>query len=102
MNYDIALTALVVLFAPFIAHLGAVGSDRWRPKPTGWLKYRLGKTIVRRMNTILFVNGAFLATAYVLWELNQQPYFWIPIVFAFPGTVAQIALAAESARQSSK
>jgi hypothetical protein len=94
------MMTLVVLGAPFIAHVGAVGSDIWRPKAKGLLKGGLGEFLVRRINTVLFLNGLLFASAYVLWRNLEGPFFAIPLLLSVPTVVAQVVLAAESGRQS--
>jgi len=101
MTLDVAMMAMFLLIAPFVAHMAAIDGDNWRPRPTGLLKGRVGKAIVRHMNLILAANGIFLSCIYLAWELAGTPYLYIPILLSLPTVLAQFALAGESGRQSS-
>jgi hypothetical protein len=94
------MTAAVIAIAPIIAHIGAVGSDRWRPEARGLLKGKLGEFAGRRVLAVLLLNGFLLAGAYLAWRLLPGAYFWIPLLLALPTVALQVALAAESSRQS--
>src|SRR5688500_16366059 len=101
MDLDVALTALLVLAAPWIMHVGAIGSDGWKPRPIGILSGRLGRLLVRRMRLILLLNGILWASAYLLWKLVPSYWFVLPLIFSVPIFVAQTVLAASSGAQSS-
>ena len=100
MDTDVLFWSFFALAGPFVAHMGAIDGDDWRPKARGLLKGRIGEFAVRRMNTILSVNGVFFAASYLAWELLEGFYFLIPLALAVPPVVMQITLAMESGRQA--
>lgn len=101
-DFDVVLMAILLLFFPFAAHAGAIGGDIWRPDPKGLLNNRLGRLIIRRMNSILFLNGCFSACAYILWRFAEGPFYWIVLVLSLPTVAAQFALAGASGAQSNR
>ena len=102
MTLKIALMASFLLCAPWVMHMGAIGGDKWTPKPKGILSGGLGRTIIKHMTLILVANGVLFAASYLLWELRNGFEFLVPLAVSVPTVVAQTMLAAASGAQSNR
>ncbi|MEI6486999.1 MAG: hypothetical protein WCO11_12150 [Sphingomonadales bacterium] len=87
-NIELAFSAIFILMAPLLLHLGALrGADFYPQEPTG--KPFVDAILYKWLKPIIFTNGVLLSLAFLFWRLLDARLWTVPLIFVIPLTLLQ-------------